>query len=133
MSSCGDPLIKTVSLPTSGLLVAQGSLTALDRSIGAPRVDNPWPIEMNKFLSIAEIPIDCVVAPSAYHAPRPGAEPVGRFDGMVFYRRSSVGELRSREDWAKLERRVNAGERPLAHRGSPEHFGVYAEWQTSAR
>jgi hypothetical protein len=95
--------------------------------------DKPRPIEMKKFLSLAEIPIDCVAAPSAYYAPRPGAEPVGRLDGMVFYLRSSVGELQSKEDWAKLGRKVNARERPLARRGSPEPFGVYAEWQTSAR
>jgi hypothetical protein len=91
------------------------------------------PTKMKRFLSIAEIPIDCVVAPSAFYSPRPEAEPVGRLDGMIFYSRSNVGELQSREEWKKLGRRVRAGEQPLARRGAPEPFGVYAEWQTSAR
>jgi hypothetical protein len=85
---------------------------------------------MKQFRTPADIPAGCLVAPSAYYAPRPGAKPVGGFEGGVYYQRKDVSELKSKSDWQRLGRKVKAGQSPLAERGGPETVAVYAEWQT---
>ncbi len=86
---------------------------------------------MKQFLSVTDIPSDCVVAPTAYCAPRPGARAVGTFEGMKLYQRSAVSELHSKEEWKKRGRKIKSGEEPVAQRGSPEQYGVFGDWQTT--
>jgi hypothetical protein len=86
-------------------------------------------VAMQEFNTAAEIPPDCVVAPTIIFAPRPGAKPVGRYDGNLFYRRADVSNLLSEEQWRERGRKIKAGEKPLAQRGA-EPLGVYADWQS---
>jgi hypothetical protein len=85
---------------------------------------------MRKFESLNEVPPDCVVAPTAYWAPRPDAKCVGEFQGQTLFKRADVGQLRTVAEWQALRREVKANEEPLAERGFPEREPVYAEWQT---
>lgn len=98
---------------------------------GSPIRTSPGSPAMKQFLSVTDIPADCVVAPTAYCAPRPGSKPVGTFEGQRLFHRTAVSELRSKDDWKKLGRKVKSGEQPVAHRGSPEQVGVFGDWQTA--
>jgi hypothetical protein len=82
------------------------------------------------FRTPSEIPPGCIVAPSAYYAPRPGARAIGAFDSEVYYNRKDVSELKSKDEWHRLGRKVKARQEPLAERGTPEPLAVFAEWQT---
>jgi hypothetical protein len=82
------------------------------------------------FRTPSEIPAGCIVAPSAYFMPRPGARPVGEFDREMYYNRKDVSELRSKDEWQRLGRKVKARQTPMAERGVPEPVAVFAEWQT---
>ena len=83
---------------------------------------------MKMFKTAAEIPLDCIAIPTAYFAPRPGARPVGGFNGRVFYRRADLSALLTADDWRERRRKIKAGEKPLTHRGLDPN-GVYADWQ----
>jgi hypothetical protein len=83
-----------------------------------------------QFRTPSEIPPGCIVAPSAYFVPRPGAKPVGEFDSEVYYNRNDVSELKSKEEWQRVGRKVKSRQSPLAERGMPEPLPVFAEWQT---
>ena len=85
---------------------------------------------MKRFTSASDVPDNCIVAPTAYFAPRPGAKSVGSFEGMRFFRRADVSESLPETDWRIRGRKIKAREQPLAHRGCPEPITVYAEWQT---
>ena len=84
---------------------------------------------MKEFKTAADIPPDCVMAPTIIFAPRPGMKPVGRFDGNLFFHRADVSNLLSAEQWQERGRKLKPGEKPLAHRGT-EPLAVYADWQT---
>jgi hypothetical protein len=84
---------------------------------------------MKEFESVAEIPQNCIAAPTAYSAPRPGTKPAGRFNGNLFYIRRDVSALLTADQWREQGLKIKAGENPLAHRGA-EPLGVYADWQT---
>jgi hypothetical protein len=85
---------------------------------------------VKQFRTPSEIPAGCIVAPSAYYVPRPGARAVGAFDSEVYYNRKDVSELKSKDEWHRLGRKVKARQTPLAERGTPEPLAVFAEWQT---
>ena len=84
-------------------------------------------MSMRKFKSITDIPPDCLVAPSAYYAPRPGKKPAGRFEGGTLFERNNVSELLDADAWKALGRKIKPGETPIAHRFL---IAVYADWQT---
>jgi hypothetical protein len=85
---------------------------------------------MKQFRTPADIPAGCLVAPSAYYAPRPGAKAVGGFENGVYYQRKDVSELKSKTEWQRLGRKIKNGQKPLAVRGGPEPMAVFADWQT---
>jgi hypothetical protein len=85
---------------------------------------------MKQFRTPLDIPPDCLVAPSAYYAPRPGAKPVGGFEKEVYYHRKDVSELKSKAEWQRLGRKVKSGATPITERGVPEPTAVFAQWQT---
>ena len=85
---------------------------------------------MKHFAAPSEIPFDCVAAPTAYSAPRPGARPVGEFKGLTFYHRKDTGLLRTATEWKLLGRVVKLGEKPPGSRMLPDAGPVFAEWQT---
>jgi hypothetical protein len=84
---------------------------------------------MKQFKSVTEIPQDCIAAPTAYTAPRPGTKPAGSFNGNLFYSRRDVSALLTADQLRQQGRKIKAGAKPLAHRGA-EPIGVYADWQT---
>jgi hypothetical protein len=84
---------------------------------------------VKEFNTAGEIPPDCVVAPTILFAPRPGAKPVGRFGGNLFYHRADVSTLLNADQWRQRGRKLKAGEKPIAHRGA-DSIGVFADWQT---
>jgi hypothetical protein len=85
---------------------------------------------MKQFRTPADIPAGSLVAPSAYYAPRPGAKPVGGFEGSLYFQRKDVSELKSKIEWQRAGRKIKSGEKPIAERGGPEMTAVFAEWQT---
>ena len=85
---------------------------------------------VKQFRTPVDIPAGCLVAPSAFYVPRPRAKPVGQFDSDVYYNRKDVSELKSKDEWHKLGRKVKARQEPLAERGVPEPLALFAEWQT---
>ena len=84
-------------------------------------------LSMREFKSIADVPRECLVAPSAFYAPRPGKKPVGRFEDRTFFERSDVSQLLDADAWRALGRKLKPGETPIAHRFL---IAVYADWQT---
>ena len=86
---------------------------------------------IKEFESVAEIPQNCIAAPTAHSAPRPGTKPVGSFDGNLFYSRRDTSALLTADQWREQGRKIKAGENPLAHRGA-EPLSVYADWQTES-
>ena len=56
--------------------------------------------------------------------------PIGNFNGGQFFDRRDVSELQTVGDWKRDWRKIKAGEKPLAQRGSLDLEGVYAIWQT---
>ena len=85
---------------------------------------------VKQFRTPLEIPAGCLVAPTRLLRASSCAKPVGQFDSDVYYNRKDVSELKSKDEWHKLGRKVKARQEPLAERGVPEPLALFAEWQT---